>query len=107
MYFQTDPDLNEKFIKSGILPDRKIALLCKNSEEYVKLLIQIIFWGGVAIPVSTVMPTAKVHSMLKNINCSKIIVGEGIEYKDDVLIRSFSLKYFSEKLVNINLRKTT
>ena len=106
MYFQTDPDLNEKFAKSGILPGQKIAILSKNSEEYVKLLIQIIFWGCVAVPVSPIIPGKKAHSMLKNIDCSKIIVGEDIEYKDDNLIKSVSLKYYSKELKNINLNQT-
>ncbi|MHB1275244.1 MAG: hypothetical protein ACYC0D_05040, partial [Candidatus Humimicrobiaceae bacterium] len=85
MYFQTDSDLKEKFNNSGILPDQKIAVLCSNSNEYVKLLIQIIFTGGVVVPVSPVMPVFKVHSILKNIGCLKIIVGEDIDYKDDAL----------------------
>jgi len=68
MNFPTDLELKEKFKKSGILPDQKIAVLCSNSEEYVKLLIQIIFTGGVVVPVSPVMPISKVHSILKNID---------------------------------------
>ena len=105
MYFQTDSDLKEKFKNSGILPDQKIAVLCSNSNEYVKLLIQVIFTGGVVIPVSPVMPVSKVHSILRNIGCLKIIVGEDIDYKDDALIKSISFKYFHEELYKIALKK--
>jgi O-succinylbenzoic acid--CoA ligase len=105
MYFQTDSELKEKFIKSGILPDQKIAVLCNNSEEYIKLLIQIIFTGGVVVPVSPVIPIFKLHSILRNIGCLKIIVGENINYEDDSLIRSISFKYFDEELNKIDLKK--
>lgn len=107
MNFPTDLELKEKFKKSGILPDQKIAVLCSNSEEYVKLLIQIIFTGGVVVPVSPVMPISKVHSILKNIGCLKIIVGENIDYRDDELIKSVSCKYFHKELNKIDLKKMT
>jgi o-succinylbenzoate---CoA ligase len=106
MYFPTDLELKEKFKKSGILPDEKIAVLCSNSEDYVKLLIQIIFAGGIVVPVSPVMPVSKVHKILKNIGCQKIIVGENVNYKDDELIKSVSFKYFYKELNEIDLKKT-
>ena len=105
MYFQADSDLKEKFKKSGILPDQKIALLCFNSMEYIKLLIQIIFSGSVVVPISPVMPAGKIQSVLKKIGCSKIIVGENIDYEDNALIKSISLRYFKEELKKINFQK--
>jgi o-succinylbenzoate---CoA ligase len=107
MYFPTDLELEEKFKRSGILPGQKIAVLCSNSEEYVKLLIQIIFTGEVVIPVSPVMPISKIHSILKNIGCLKIIVGENIEYTDDELIKSIPFRYFHKELIQIDLKKIT
>ena len=105
MDFSTALELKEKFKKSGILPGQKIAVLCRNSEEYVKLLVQIIFMGGVVVPVSPVMPVFKVHSILRNIGCLKIIVGENIEYRDDELIKSLPFEYFQGELNKIDLRK--
>ncbi|MHB1346638.1 MAG: AMP-binding protein [Candidatus Humimicrobiaceae bacterium] len=102
-----DTDLNEKFKKSGISKGQKIAFLCSNSMEYVKLLTQIIFLEGVVVPVSPVMPAYKIHNMLKNIGCSKIIVGEETDYKDDASIKSISFKYFNEELRKINFKKIT
>ena len=107
MQMHIDPDLNEKLKKSGILKGQKIAFLCSNSMEYVKLLIQIIFLEGVVVPISPVMPLYKIHNILKNIGCSKIIVGENIDYKDDASIKSISFKYFSEELKKINFKKIT
>ncbi|MEI7615407.1 MAG: AMP-binding protein [Actinomycetota bacterium] len=106
MYFPVDTDLKEKFNKSGILPGQKIAVLCSNSDYYAKLLMQIIFTGGVVIPVSPVMPVSKVHRILRNIGCFKIIADEHIEYKDDEFIKSVSFQYFHKELSKIDLKKT-
>jgi o-succinylbenzoate---CoA ligase len=107
MYFSTDLELKEKFKKSGILPGQKIAVLCSNSAEYVKLLIQIIFTGSIVVPVSPVMPVSKVHSILRNIGCLKIIVGENTDYRDDELIKSVSFNYFHSELNKIDLKRIT
>ena len=107
MYFPVDLDLKEKFKKSGILPGTKIAVLCSNSEEYVKLLVQLIFTGIVVVPVSKVMPVSKVHSALRNIGCFKIIVGENINYRDDELIKSFPFEFFHKELNKADLKKMT
>jgi len=107
MYFQADGELKEKFKKSGILPGQKIAVLCRNSEEYAKLIIQIIFAEGVVVPVSPIMPVSKVHRILKSTGCSKIIVDENIEYKDNEAIKSVPFQYFHKELSKIDLKKIT
>lgn len=105
MYFKTDSILKEKFNKAGIKSNEKIAILGNNSEDYIKLLIQILNLDAIIVPVSPLLPVSKVHNALNNIGCSKIIVDEQVSYEDDPEINSIPLGYFLEELKSMDLRK--
>ncbi|MCL6088002.1 MAG: o-succinylbenzoate--CoA ligase [Actinobacteria bacterium] len=104
MYFKADSILTQKFNKSGIKNNEKIAVLSSNSEEYVKLLIHIFNLNAIAVPLNPMFPVSKIHQVLNDINCKMVIVDEKSNYKDVCGIKSVPLDFFIDGLKQISLK---
>jgi O-succinylbenzoic acid--CoA ligase len=60
-------------IRLGIKREDRLGIISSNSIEYILLLMAVFQIGAVACPISPRFPSKTIASMLKKINCTKLI----------------------------------
>jgi len=84
--------------KIKIKSSDKLAILSYNCPEFALLVKACWDIGIIVIPVNIKFNTKKIHSILKNLGCSIIIVGKNLDYSDDLSIKSYPI----DEIVKLN-----
>jgi len=77
-----------EFKKLNIRKNDRVAIISSNSEDYVLVLLALIFYGAIAVPINHHFSIDEILRILKNINCTHIF------YDDN----SSKLKSYSNKI---------
>ena len=64
------------FQKMGITADTKVAILSKNSLEYVLSILSLCQIGAVAVPINIHNPSQQIVTQLTQINCTKLLLAK-------------------------------
>lgn len=99
--------LSGEFQKRGITAENKVAILSKNSLEYILSILALFQMGAIAVPINIHNPTRQIISQLNKINCKKLMLS--MEFRSNDFPKDWQIiefdTLFSDRLMQNNLRK--